>query len=233
MSEKIKSFIKNVENLVFAELDIEVPFDIIKKEFDEFQSKNTIPLVPYQTHTQNKREYNLDVLGLIDVDSDPRKASIYLGDKQKLPGSRIPKPTDLYTFFPKTIDWIFKNIPGVYRCKISKLAAGKTTVYHSHPDHLPLLDGVLHIPIITNNNVSMHVKRLDNKDKEYSYHFETGKLYWFSAIRDVEHSVVNFGNTDRWHLWINTRIIDTHYRVIGNDILAKSLHKSKNKVYYE
>lgn len=235
MNEQLKIFSENLKNLVFSELDIQVPFDDIKKEFNNFSLNNSIELVSFQTHKKRPVAYNLDVLGLIDFDTDPRSSSMYTGKehKDKFP-DRKPRATDLYKFFPKTIDWIFKNIPGVVRCKISKLAAGKSVAWHRHPDHLIKLDGVLHIPIITNPKVKMLVRFLDGSNKEYAWHFEAGKLYWFLASENVEHSVINESEEDRWHLWINTHILDSQYRIVGQDpILVKSLHSSKNRIYHE
>jgi len=222
--DEIIKFIDTMKNTMFARCDIEIPYEDMLEEFNNFMKVNTIEFVPFQTTLGNAQKYNLDVLSLIDQVDDPQNAGNYIGGKSLL---LKPQPTSLKPHFPKTLTWLKNNIPGIIRCKISRLKASSCADFHIHPHRLPQLDGVLHIPLITNKAVHFHTREIENKKTLKSHHFSTGYMWWFNAQEHIEHAVTNFGSEDRWHLWINTRIIDTKYNIMGHDRLYNALLNSE------
>jgi hypothetical protein len=69
----------------------------------------------------------------------------------------------------------------------------------------------------------MKVRKKDNEKDVYDHHFSEGKLWYFNSDASVEHSVANNGDSDRWHLWINARVIDNNFNVVGHPGLYTSL----------
>ncbi len=221
--QEVDNFIQTMNKTCFIKTDILVPYETMMLEFNNFLQNNTLDLVPFRTDPT--REFNLDVLGLIDLVDDPQQAGTYiLGNMRK--NLRVQKTT-LYEFFPKTIDWIFENVPGVFRCKISRLRAGETANWHDHPHRLQKFDTVFHIPLVTNEQVKMCVRYKDSPEIEHSCHFSKGDLWYFNSGPDVEHAVKNESAEDRWHLWINALVVDK-YNQARNQTLVNSLLKSKN-----
>ena len=219
---EVNDFVTLMNGTSFIKTDIAVPYDTMMSEFNNFKDNNTIDLVAFKTDAI--RQFNLDVLGLIDLVEDPQQAGSYiLGNMGK---NLVVQRTSMYKYFPKTIDWIFENIPGVFRCKISRLQSGKTTVWHDHPHRLQKFDAVLHIPLVSNPNVKMQVRQKNNPAFEESCHFSTGSLWYFNSGPNIEHSVTNNGTEDRWHLWINAIVIDK-YSNAKNQQLVDALIRSR------
>lgn len=221
--EEVNNFIEIMNNTCFIKTDISVPYGTMMQEFDNFLKNNRLDLVPFKTDPT--RAFNLDVLGLIDLVDDPQQAGTYiLGNMRR--NLSIQKTT-LYEFFPKTIDWIFENIPGVFRCKISRLKAGETANWHDHPHRLQKFDTVFHIPLITDKDVKMYVRFKESPEIEHSCHFTEGNLWYFNSGPTVEHAVKNESQRDRWHLWINALVIDK-YNNTKNQQLVDSLLRANN-----
>jgi hypothetical protein len=223
--EEVSKFVLMMNDTFFIKSNIHVPYETMMLEFNNFIKFNTLELVPFKT--DSTRQFNLDVLGLIDLVNDPQQAGSYiLGNMRK---DIVVQKTTLYKYFPNTIDWIFENIPGVFRCKISRLKAGETANWHNHPHRLQKFDAVLHIPLVSNPDVKMHVRYKDNISSEQECYFEPGKLWFFNAGPDIEHAVTNNSSEDRWHLWINTLIIDK-YNNARNQRLVDDLIQSRKQL---
>jgi hypothetical protein len=220
MSEEVVKFVNEIKNVMFAKCNIVVPHQDMLDEFNNFMEHRTIDFVPFRTTEDNAKKYNLDVLSIIDQTTDPKNAGNYAGGKKL---TLKPQATSLKPFFPKTLTWLRDTMPGIIRCKISRLPSTQVADFHHHPHRIPQLDGVFHIPLITNNGVRFHTRNREPGSPIKSCHFSTGHLWWFNAEDHIEHAVTNLGATDRWHLWINTRVLDTQYNCIGNDTLYNSL----------
>jgi hypothetical protein len=83
---------------------------------------------------------------------------------------------------------------------------------------MPQLEGVLHIPIVTNSAVTMHTRQKNNYNDVKSCHFASGNLWWFNSANHIEHSVENNSTEDRWHLWINAIIVDQNFNIVGTNL---------------
>ena len=225
--EEIKQFVNEMKyKVMFAKCDIAVPYEDMLSEFNEFMKVNTLDFVPFRTNEDNASRYNLDVLSLIDQTDDPQHAGTYIGDL-KLLKNPTTQATSIKQYFPKTLKWLAYNIPGIIRCKISRLKANCATDFHHHPHQIPQLDGVLHIPLITNKAVQFYTRDRKNKQNLKSCFFEPKHMWWFNSNETIEHAVTNFSSEDRWHLWINTRIIDSQYNIMGRDTLYQALKNSE------
>lgn len=223
--DEVNKFISSMNDTFFIKTNIAVPYETMMSEFKNFKEHNTLELVPFKTDPT--REFNLDVLGLIDLVDDPQQAGSYiLGNMRK---NLVVQKTTLYEYFPKTVDWIFENIPGVFRCKISRLRAGETANWHDHPHRLQKFDTVFHIPLVSNTSVKMHVRYKDNPSSEKDCYFVPGNLWYFNSGPTVEHAVTNTSTEDRWHLWINALIIDK-YNNARNQALVDALIRSRNQL---
>ena len=222
MTQEIEQFVDEMRyKVMFAKCNVELPYADMLREFHNFMEQNTVDFVPFRTTEENAWKYNLQVLSIIeDDDIDPQKAQYHLGTTVKLK----PKATSITKFFPITTKWLVDLMPGIVRVKLSKLPPSNICKFHRHPYRIPQLDGIFHIPLITNPGVRFHTRQVGTTDPVQSCHLSAGHLWWFSAEDHIEHAVTNFGTEDRWHLWINTRIIDTKFNVIGhNDRLYNSL----------
>jgi hypothetical protein len=224
MTQENIDFVKEMKNTMFARCNIEVPYNDMLYEFNNFLKLNTMDFVKFGTTAENVKNYNLDVLSLIDQTDNPQNAGNYIGGEKFINNTQA---TTLKKYFPKTLKWLAYNIPGIIRCKISRLAASNCVDFHYHPHRFPQLDAVLHIPLITNPGVRFYTRERNNKRTLKSCFFEPGYMWWFNAEDHVEHAVSNFGNQDRWHLWINTRVLDTKYNIMGRDTLYNALKTSE------
>jgi hypothetical protein len=127
-------------------------------------------------------------------------------------GNLITYITDIGKNMPKCIETVHSVVEKPLRARISKIQPKSSLTWHSHFQNFLGKNTVgsndkwkhviLHIPLITNNDVYMGVSKFplkENPNQEIYYkNYEPGSLYVFNGWHD--HNAFNNSNKERIHI---------------------------------
>lgn len=187
-------------------------------------------------HPDDETYTGVDVLGIYDYKGLPisRYGETYLSENNK---DIVPDLT--YQFGEKTeLTEIGVRLPKISaaiediveypgRVRLSKLRANSSGGWHSHGRD-PLFEIVLHIPLITNEQVTAQVGYCSMlwEESKYRYHvpdtyettcFRAGEIWLLNGM--MSHRVVNASEVDRVHVWMQGHFVDHHKRIVNAKLL--------------
>lgn len=202
--------------------------DNMQELLDEFNSLD-LDLRPYTIEIEGKKYFPLDleVAGLIDVSENPVDAANGYGIVSNFTKNKITETT-LAKKTPKIINMIYSLFgkPWIRRVKISKLPPNSNMLLHTHP-YLKKHNNevVIHIPLKTNSNVYAVVSKQGSMQDAIKHHFAVGDVYYLNTL--YHHKFENYGDTDRYHLWINLVWRDAEFGVNNNfaEVIKQKLNE--------
>ena len=231
----LQTYTKFIHQVPFIKLG---EIDNFEELLNEFESNYVLqsPKALLSKHPVDLEYTGVDVVGLFDYDG---KDVSHLGETylemNPQPGLRfkqgdLTRPTALADKLPK-ISTLVKNIleqPG--RVRISGLSPHKYGAWHSHGGIHPLLEIVLHIPLISNQLVyaqAGHCPTLFNDDSEYRYripekyhttHFKPGEIWLLNGM--MSHRVINDSDQERVHIWCQSFFLDNDKKIVNTTLLG-------------
>jgi hypothetical protein len=201
-SFELYNILKRVPFLKIGNVDY---LDNLKAVLEQLRTKE---LVPFTTHRKRVGTvlFGMDVLSIYDFSAESTTG----GTSTMLFKPDLRKecvPTDIVSEFPVLGKAVTDFLDTPSRCRVSKLSAGKSVVWHSHTylHTAPLItEIILHLPIqaVDVKAQIQNSKRL----KLYQEEFKEGEVWYLNTW--LPHSFANNGSLDRYHIWYNAYLTD-------------------------
>jgi hypothetical protein len=230
----LQTYTKFIHQVPFIKLGEITNFEEL---LNEFESNDVLqsPKALLSTHPVDLEYTGVDVVGLFDYDG---KDFSHLGERYLKIDSQLESifkigsptnPTALAGKLPK-ISTLVKHIleqPG--RVRISRLSPHKHGEWHSHGNIHPLLEVVLHIPLISNQLAHTQVGQcppLFTDDSEscfripkkyHTTHFKPGEIWLLNGM--MSHRVINDSDQERVHIWCQSFFLDHDKKIVNTTLL--------------
>ena len=198
--------------------------------------KNYTPTALLSKHPTDITYTGVDVLGIYDYSGQniSQFGESYFEQNHNTVAAGLnyqmgepTQQTELGKQLPKISAVVCDLLDQPGRVRLSKLQSHKSGSWHSH-GHNPLLEIVLHIPLVSNVLVQAQVGYCPILGDEMSYryqvpntyhttHFKPGEIWLLNGM--FSHRVINESNQDRVHIWSQSMFLDHQKNIVNTKLL--------------